>query len=374
MPGKVNLLRTTFNQLGTPQKKEFIDRLNAQPSTHKIPEYISFLKECVYIYNAEVQVKASKPVPVTSLAAPRAPIVNKTGTLFCANCGNQINGKLRFCPRCGFQNGGENGQAVTQANPYSNPYLTPYINNVPGLYNPASIGGGSFIDLYRKHFGGALHLTALILCTVGAVVSCLMMGISGLFTLLLFALPIDGGWLMFFSAKSQKPIIKTTGISMIKASCIIELIGLCLISFIGIILIVVSGGVLNMFGVNPAALMIISILLILMFSTYGIVYLLSYLKTLESVKNGVITNKRKALKGVKIFFVMSCITNGLLILGALIIGMAMGALGNAMGYLGALLGFPGGTFIFMYTLFSISLCLGFLLKAIPFYNLNNDLK
>jgi hypothetical protein len=52
MPSQIDQLRVRFDQMTTPQKREFIDKLKAMPN--RSPEHMRFIGECVQKCNAEM--------------------------------------------------------------------------------------------------------------------------------------------------------------------------------------------------------------------------------------------------------------------------------------------------------------------------------
>ncbi|MCL2356356.1 MAG: hypothetical protein FWC70_04230 [Defluviitaleaceae bacterium] len=51
---KIDEMRSAFLRMGTPQKKEFIERFGAQEAAQTHPEYMEFYDECIRVYKNEV--------------------------------------------------------------------------------------------------------------------------------------------------------------------------------------------------------------------------------------------------------------------------------------------------------------------------------
>ncbi|MCL2356423.1 MAG: zinc ribbon domain-containing protein [Defluviitaleaceae bacterium] len=366
---QVSTLRLQFYQMGTPQKRQFIERLRPQVISTRNAEYKALLDECVRAYNAEVaQANASPPKPASSAARPQ-PRVSQLragqNRIFCSGCGVQLERTARFCSSCGFQA----NAAVANEDP-----------RYPS-YTYHDVGDASFIGLFRKHFSGGLYLTAIVLVTAGMILGNLMSGVFGLLVLLPAVPALISYWIMFSAAKSPDTQTKAPGaLTVFQVYYIIEFVIVCLLglalAFLAV-LTLAGGAVLGELGLNAGGFALGGVAIVLLVFAGGLiaffaVQLRAALQVIASLKKGLATNLKTPLHGVTTYAVMGYIAYGIIILSSLAGVLATDA---AMSMMPAPLGSPvSSAVLLLSTVLSLTSAVGGILFRTVFLILNNALK
>jgi hypothetical protein len=308
--------------MGIQQKKEFIARLKAQISGKKNDEYKNFLNECVRVYNVEVKTN------------------NASSTL-----------------------------------PSSNQNVeSPKINN---SVDSQFISVDGFVNLYRKYFGGTLFLIGVILFTAGPVFT-FMQDMSGMGVLMLAlpALPIIACWFLYNAAKSSNNFTENVspGLTLLKVGEIINFVFICIILLILLIGILVGGELLSGFGINASSLVAVGTIFIIGVFVFYIIALRAVLQVIKSMRNNIMKNTRKPLRGIGTYIVVTCIAAGFNILIIILGSIVASVVSDMMGGMGAIMGIPSGDDIILATLFGLAAPVGSILIASVFYQLGNALK
>ncbi len=231
-------------------------------------------------------------------------------------------------PAQGYQNAPGMGVPPTQG--YQNPgYNQPYPNaayGAPGM--GGSMPGMSFVNQCIRQAGSStLFLVACILSTVGLVAGVLFSGFiaSGIAGFVPGVLFIIGIWIFYNACRNNSNSL-TTGITLMKASVIVSIVGMFLLVFIvSILLLVINAALSSLMGGDEIAIIIAFVIAFLLIMIVPIVCYFLVLKALNSIKKSIQTNT-VVLKGVTFLTVILYVAGILGIIGSLSNITAIGAI------------------------------------------------
>ena len=265
----ISELTEMFDGMSTAQKKQFIIKLKEQLEGSEVRAHKQFLNECIIKFNAEVQ----------------AAFPQKYGDW-----------------------------------------------QQPGLLRP-----GGFAETFRCYGGSTLFLVGIILFTAGNLANHILpFGLYNLFLLAPQALPIAGFWLIFAASKSSKPSglqgKALPALVLFKVKIIINLVLACFVPLIALVLSVVAmtGG--SVFGID--GVMAVGIILLLLTAGTAVLVIIYYkavFRVVGGIREGLVKNTVKPLRGLNAFSVLTYIFVGFSILFGVISLLAVSVIGRLIG-------------------------------------------
>ena len=247
--------------------------------------------------------------------------------MFCSNCGSQLAANAQFCTNCGASNGVKtvaqppvaqpNTAYIAPASPHGQ-YAGHMHNTAPPSYE------GSFTQHLHSFGSSNNFLVGIVLFSAGSLFSLLFsLGIMGIFSLAMLALPVVGMWLIYAASKRPSLPEKTfTALTLFKVHTIIGIVFLSIA-----ILVVVLVTVLLVFWAIEDGLLfneafiiplivggLIGIGFVVLFM---VLYYVSLLKILKGIGDNMRSNSFAPIRGVTPFTVIAWIGIVFGVLGAL---------------------------------------------------------
>jgi len=370
----VEYLRRTFYQLGTPQKREFIKRLDAQPASKKQPEYTALLSECIRVYNTELTMPKLAPAPrpvarSTAVAKPAAPAATsakahyqslapsygrtqpslahshgrttppiaplreevpppivrqppytvitqlKGSYIVCEGCEERLDAGEEICPYCGVD-------PITGEEPIDPADSTDEHYDEPQYPSYTVFTEQPFINHDPGSFTGRLHsvgkspmfLAGIILWSAGSVLSALFnLSLFTIITLSLLALPVIGFFMMYAAAAAPKFPEKTlTSLMLFKVSAWVQLAGIGVIGLVAVI-----GFVWVIIPNFPTQVVVLFGIMLLIVAVILDIYYMSLFRILKDMREGITSNVLEPLRGVMPFTLLSCVFAAISVFGSI---------------------------------------------------------
>ncbi|MDR2570185.1 MAG: hypothetical protein LBD23_07790 [Oscillospiraceae bacterium] len=238
---------------------------------------------------------------------------------------------------------------------------------------------GSFAERLHSFGSSTLFLIGIILFSVGALLNVFAsFSVMSVFTLILYALPITGFWLIYASSKTPRlPEKVLPSLTLFKVSVIIELTVMCLVSLAFVIVFFIL--VRNATGLTGLAIFILFVSCVLVVYIYF--YYRAILNILKDIKTGINSNCMTPLRDVKLFTIITYITVGFSALFSLVTIVAITFIRNMVGDLLQMLQFVGMDFVsdFLYaeqlaSFFSLMRYAGIIVCLIVLNRFNNSLR
>lgn len=421
MASNINHLRKTFYKLGTPQKLEFIERLNAQEGTKKLPEYSHFLMECIRVYQDELaaaeqrakeskvkrkattskskRIYARRPTrgesnriasPYTRSYTARSFAVSGAADesfklaktpdkyIVCANCKARLGSFARICTECGKNPMVEIGEDGKEELPSYTVYTsTPIVNT----------DADSYTGLLHSYGKSPMFLMGIILWAVGSLLGILFnFSVFSIISILLLVLPVIGLFMLYSaSVKPKFPEKSLTSMMLFEISATIQLILLAL----GAVVAVIGFGALIIASLDNlamvAGIVISFITSAVVLAAYIYFYFISLFRVLRGIRNGITQNDIKPLRGVVPFVLVSFLLTGISVLDALVLLVARDFVASSMSSLVQMLPasampfvadfFPGSGVILIFNLFvTLVAAMGLVMCLVTLWQFNENLR
>jgi len=185
---------------------------------------------------------------------------------------------------------------------------------------------GSFVERVHQHSGSTSFLVGITLFTLGSILNQIMsFSILSIITLILAALPIIGFWLAFAAARTPRlPERTLPALTLFKVTVIIVLVAICLVTLMLLIIalaMLIGASALNQGFYYGSGIMVIVGIVLLVFIAIMIVFTIVYYRAIlgiiGGIRNGILYNTSKPLRGVGVFSVLAYIGAGCAVLFAL---------------------------------------------------------
>ena len=222
--------------------------------------------------------------------------------MFCKNCGVRQTSNSQFCSNCNT----ELVKPIAQSNPATDTSNTFVETN-------------AFVERIHKYGASSTFFMGAILYTVGSILSLLLsFSFANIFSIALLALPIVGVWMVYnASTKPKVPEATLTALTLFKVATIIGLVSFAIGLGIIIIAAIIIAVIIAIGNTYAPVLSIVLGVLVITGATFALCiafYYVALLRVFKSIRNGILDNTCRKIRGVTSFSILSYIGIGLGIL------------------------------------------------------------